>query len=124
MAQMEMGVLVIQAIIVGVPLTFILLAIRMFRAARAFDRHFQATYPVIADELRSHWPAYMSKFSPCPLCPLFYFSLFESDRVKDEKLRALRKKAIHSFIAIGLLTALLVLLLFCIDTTAVPGTGQ
>ncbi len=121
MAQMEMGVLVIQAIIVGVPLTFILLAIRMLRALRAFDRHFQTAYPALADELRSHWPAYMSKFSPWAL---FFFSLYESDIVKDEKLCALRRKAIFWFIAIGLLIALLVLLGFCIDTTAVPGTGQ
>ena len=120
MAQMEMGLLVIQAIMVGVPLTFILLLVRMFRAARAFDRHFQATYPIIADELRSHWPVYMSKFSPCPL---LHFSLFESNMVKDEKLRTLRRKAIVSFIAIGLLIALLVLLGFCIDSAAVPGTG-
>ena len=123
MAQMEMGVLLIQAIIVGVPLTFILLAIRMFRAARAFDRHFQRTYPAIADELRSHWPAYMRKFSPWPLCPLFHLSLFESDMVPDEKLGAFRRKAIHSFIAIGLLILLLVLLLSCIDTGAVPGAA-
>lgn len=121
MAQMEMGVLVIQTIIVGVPLTFILLTIRMFRAARAFDRHFQATYPAVADELRSHWPAYMNRFSPFPL---LHFSLFESNMVKDEKLRTLRRKAIVSFIAIGLLVFLLVLLLSCIDTAAVPGTGQ
>ena len=124
MAQMEVGVLVIQAIIVGVPLAFILLAIRMFRTARAFDRCFQNTYWDIADELRSYWPAYMSRFSPFPCCPLFYFSLFESHMVPDEELRALRCKAIHSFMTIGLLIVLLVLLLSAIDTAPAPGMGR
>ena len=96
MAQMEIGVLVIQAIVIGVPVTFLLLTARFVQSARAFDRRFRKAYPQVADELRSHWPAYMSRLNPCPL---FYFSLFESGMVPDDKLRTLRRRAIVYFAA-------------------------
>jgi hypothetical protein len=105
---MELAILVVQGIAIGVPLALVLLVVRMFRAARAFDRHFQETYPREAEEARSHWPAYVSMFDLWALC---YFSLFESDMVKDEKLRALRRRAITSFVAIAFLIVSLTVLL-------------
>jgi len=121
MVKMEAGVLLIQAVMVGVPLIFILLTIHFYRAARAFDRCLQNSYPHIANEVKNHWPVFLIKLSPFPL---LYCSLYENDIVKDNELRTLRKKAIVSFLTICVLVALLVLWAFCIDATTTPGQGQ
>ena len=104
MAEMQTGVLIIQAMMIGIPLAFILLVVRFVRAARAFNRHFQRTYPRAAEEAKSRWPGFVSMMSPYPM---FQLSLYESDLAKDDELRLWRKKAFHSLY--GLLFLMLAL---------------
>lgn len=79
-------------------------------------RHIQRTgrmmlrpYPAKAEELRGRWPG-----GRLGLGPWYFFqcSFWENDVIKDEHLRMLRRKAITSFLTLGLLMALLVFLGF------------
>lgn len=91
---------------------FIILMVRCYRYAREFDSYLRSSYPDIVEQLRKNYPSWTLNRG---LAPLFNVSLIESNIVKDEKLRDLRRKAIWSLVWMFLVMALVCVLSLFLD---------